>query len=241
MMKKVFLIAATALAFLFISCGTTGALKSDAYPEMYGEKAPVSILVMPPINETSNVDAKDFFYYTLNQALADKGYYVFPSILAMQTLQQESAYDSEMFVDGDIHKFGTTFGADLLLFTTITKWEKSAIGSQVTIEIDYKLRSTSTGNTVYERKCTFICDTSQKVMSGGGGYAALFALAANVVASAVSTATTDYVLVARNCTYYTLDDLPAGKYYEAKAGLDGGEAAGAPAVVYRVQKNQLTR
>ena len=239
MMKKFYLIGAIALAFLFISCGTTRGLKSEEFSEMYGENPPVTILVMPPINTTSNVDAKDYFYYTLNQTLADAGYYVYPSLLAMQTLQNESAYDSELFVEGDISKFGSTFGADLLLFTTITRWDKSAIGGKVTVGIDYALRSTATGNTVYKRSCIFNCDTSVQ-SSGGGGMAGLIALAAAKIAQAISTATTDYVLVARNCNYYALSsDLPAGKYNEARFGVDGAEQAGAESLKVTVQRAGL--
>lgn len=236
MTKKLHFIGAIALALLFISCGSTRGLKSEAFPGLYGENPPVSILIMPPINTTSNVDAKDYFYYTLNQTLADAGYYVYPPLLAMQTLQTESAYDSEMFIDGDISKFGTTFGADLLLFTTITEWDKSVIGGKVTVGIDYVLRSTSTGEIVYNRSCRFACDTSQT----GGSSSSLVALAVKAVAQVVSTVTTDYVLVARNCNYYALaSDLPAGKYNEAKFGLDGAETAGNETVKYTVQRSQM--
>ncbi|MBQ7538106.1 MAG: DUF799 family lipoprotein [Treponema sp.] len=224
------------LSVLFVSCGTTTrGLKSEVFAEMYGEKPPVSILVMPPINTTSNVDAKDYFYYTLNQTLADSGYYVYPSLLAMETLQSESAYDSELFVDGDISKFGSTFGADLVLFTTITRWEKSVVGSKVIVEIDYNFRSTSTGNTVYHRATTFTCNTAAQ--SSGGG---LFALALQAALSVAQTALTDYVRVARACNYTSLSgDLPAGKYNEARFGVDGAESAGAEQAGFMVNLNRL--
>lgn len=234
-MKKRYVLGAALLALLFASCGTTRGIKSDVYSGMYGEKPPVSILVMPPINTTSNVDAKDYFYYTLNQTLADAGYYVYPSLLAMETLQTESAYDAEMFVNGDISKFGSTFGADLLLFTTITKWEKHVMPARVVVGIDYALRSTTTGETVYHRESTFTCNT--QAQSSGSG---LFALALQAAMTVAQTALTDYVRVARACNYTTLSgDLPAGKYNAAKFTVDGTEEAGAENAKFSVNLNQL--
>jgi hypothetical protein len=91
---------------------------------------------MPPINLTNNVDAKDYFYYTLQTAVANRGYYSFPPLLSYEVLQQESAYDSELFLESDIAAFRRTFGADLLLFTKITNWKKHPVGGKVDVEIE---------------------------------------------------------------------------------------------------------
>ena len=237
MMKKLCFLSAIVLAgLLFVSCGaTTRGLKSEVYSGMYGKNPPISILVMPPINTTSNVEAKDYFYYTLNQTLADQGYYVYPSLLAMETLQSESAYDSEMFVNGDISKFGSTFGADLLLFTTITQWEKHVYPARVVVGIDYVFRSTVTGETVYHRSSTFTCNT--QAQSSGGG---LLGLALQAAMTVAQTALTDYVRVARSCNYVTLaSDLPAGKYNAEKFTVDGAEEAGAENAKFSANLNQL--
>lgn len=80
-MKTRFLILTTAVALsaLFTSsCGLLkkGATRGEAYAKIYSE-APISILVMPPINETNKVDAKEAVYATLYRPLVDRGYYVF--------------------------------------------------------------------------------------------------------------------------------------------------------------------
>ena len=66
---------------------------------MYEEK-PVTLLVMPPINNSSNVEAKDLLYTSISKPLAEAGYYVISTMLAMDILKAESAYDAEMFVTG---------------------------------------------------------------------------------------------------------------------------------------------
>ena len=59
-MKKslIFVLCAVLAGLLLASCGTT---KSAAFPKMYDEK-PCVMLVMPPINNSSAADAKDYFY-----------------------------------------------------------------------------------------------------------------------------------------------------------------------------------
>ena len=74
------------------SCSTTTRLSQ--YPKMY-ESKPVTILVMPPINNTANVEAKDLLYTSINKPLAEAGYYVISPHLAMDILKSESAYDAE--------------------------------------------------------------------------------------------------------------------------------------------------
>ncbi|MGC3976897.1 MAG: hypothetical protein QM751_00815 [Paludibacteraceae bacterium] len=58
-MKKTVLILITAIALA--SCGSSSKLtKSVAYKGIYEEK-PLTILLMPPINKSTNVEAKEFF------------------------------------------------------------------------------------------------------------------------------------------------------------------------------------
>ena len=60
---------------LIVGCGTTSKLnKAQAYKGMYEEK-PVSVLIMPPINRSTNVDAKEYFHTTLNVPILNAGYY----------------------------------------------------------------------------------------------------------------------------------------------------------------------
>ena len=117
------------LCFALISCVSPSAGKNiNVWPEFYTENPPASVLVMPPINLTNNVDAKDYFYFTLQTAVANRGYYSFPPLLSYEVLQQESAYDSELFLESDLTAFKRTFGADLVLFTKITNWKKHPVG-----------------------------------------------------------------------------------------------------------------
>jgi hypothetical protein len=204
-MKKIFYILLIC-PLLVQSCNVSKLTRADAYPKMYSER-PISIAVMPPINTTTNVESKEFFYVTLSRTLCEQGYYVVPSFLCLDLYKTESAYDAENYATGPLDKFRAVLGADAALFTYITEWKKSTIGSNITVTIEYILRSTTTNETIFQRKGTITYDTSVQV-SGGG----LFGALAGLAASAISTALSDYIPVARACNAVVLSDMPAGKY-----------------------------
>ncbi|MDR1155092.1 MAG: DUF799 domain-containing protein [Bacteroidales bacterium] len=194
---------------LFHSCAPKGTriTRAEAYPAFYNEQHPLSIIVMPPVNKTTNVDAKENFYITMSRTLAERGYYVVSPFLAMEMFQSESAYDAEMFITAPLNQFREVTGADLALFTNIVDWKKSAIGSKVVVTVEYIMRSTVSNETVFQRTGTITYDTS--VNTGAGGLAGAIA---NVAASAISTAVQSYLPIAGACNEAVLSDIPAGKY-----------------------------
>jgi hypothetical protein len=219
-MKKTLIFSSLAAVICLSSCSSTGSLtKAVAYQGMYEQK-PIAILLMPPINRSTEVEAKEYFHSTLNVPIVDAGYYVIPPFLSMEILKKESAYDSELFLNGSLNKFGEVFGADLALFTIINRWDKSGLAARVRVEVEYLFKSVKTNEIVYSRKGSVIYDTS--VSTGVGG---VWGALANLAASAINTATTKYVDVARVCNAYTFKDLPAGKYSPTYQ-QDGQDAAG---------------
>lgn len=213
-MKRIIYTLCLLSIVVLTSCGGAKIQKAKAYKGIY-EAKPLTVLLMPPINRSTNVEAKEFFHSTLNKPLDNAGYYVIPPFLSMAILKKESAYDSEMFMDGSLKKFGEVFGADVVLFTIINKWDKSALFSKVDVNVQYVIKSTKTNEILYDRTADITYDTSVST-----GFALL-----DIAASAISTATTKYVEVARACNGYTLKDIPAGKY-SPKYAKDGEEIAG---------------
>ena len=148
MKKQLYLLVV--ISILITSCGPTSKLtKSQAYPEIYKQK-PLAVLIMPPINRSTAVEAKEYFHTTLNVPIANAGYYVIPPFLSMEILKRESAYDSELFIDRpSLEIFRDIFGADIALFTIISKWDKSSVASNVKVEIEYIAKSTLTNQVLY--------------------------------------------------------------------------------------------
>lgn len=204
------------------SCSPT-ITRSVQYPKMYEEK-PTTILVMPPINNTTNADAKDYFYSSLAMPLNNKGYYVISPYMALNLLKQESAYDSELFVEGSLEPFKNVFGADAVLFTTINKWEKKAALSYINVDIKYTLKSAKTGEILWER------EGDVKVSFSSGNNNSLLGMALDML----NTALTDHVVAARRCNNFIFQDLPEGKY-SPQFGNDGNMPAGKPKVTGSVK------
>lgn len=205
-MKNYFII--TMVAILLSSCAQ-GITRGVQYSQLYEEK-PTTIVIMPPINQTNSVEAKEFFYTTMYMPLCEKGYYVYSPYLTMEMFQSESAYDSEVFLENDIGSFNKMLGADAAMFTIVKSWSKNSLFGTLTVGVEYILRSTTTGATLYHREGLINVDTS---VSGGGG-GALGALV-NMAATAVTTAMTDKVVAGRKCTAFVLSDMPVGKYDQA--------------------------
>jgi hypothetical protein len=218
-MRKIIFTAIIATAILS-SCTTISKIpKSTAYNGMYSEK-PTSILLMPPINRSTNIESKEYFHSTLNVPLANSGYYVIPPFLSMEILKKESAYDAELFLDSDLSKFHEIFGADIVVFTIINKWDKSGLAAKVYVEVEYIIKSTKTNNILYSRKGTVTYDASVSSQAGGLAGALL-----DIALSSINTAATKYVDVARACNAFTFKDLPAGPYKQ-NYNMDGAEMSG---------------
>lgn len=63
-------ILACLVVVLLSSCAET-LTRGQQYAKLYEEK-PVSIVIMPPVNQTNSVEAKDFFYTTMYMPLCEK-------------------------------------------------------------------------------------------------------------------------------------------------------------------------
>lgn len=192
-------------SILFCSCEVSNSYTRESqYPKFYEEK-PTSILVMPPINNTTNVEAKDLLYTSISQPLIEAGYYVVSPHLAMELLKAESAYDAELFIDQDAAVFGRVFGADAVVFSIIDEWQKQGFG--ISTKLKYIVKSTTTNAILFERSCDLYLDLRQN--SGGNS---LLSAVVDLAVSAINTAVTDHIVAARKCNRYIFSDIPRGKY-----------------------------
>ncbi|MBR5603998.1 MAG: DUF799 family lipoprotein [Bacteroidales bacterium] len=209
-MKKIRLSIISILAsILMSSCATY--TRAGLYPMMYEEK-PLSILVMPPINNTTNVEAKELLYTSISKPLIEAGYYVVSPHIAMEFLKAESGYDAERFIEGNISMFGNIFGADAVIFSIVDRWTKVGLGIQTRIK--YVMKSTKTNEILFERTCDLYLDLS--VDSGSSG---ILGALIDITASAIMTAATDHIVAARKCNGYIFNDIPRGAY-SPEFGLD---------------------
>jgi hypothetical protein len=105
--------------------------------------APRSILVVPAVNKSLDVDAPNYLLSTLTIPLAEKGFYVFPVNTAKFILEQEGFYEGEQVHKQPPEALAKLFGADAVLYVTINRWDAqyAFIAATVTVEFDYRMVS----------------------------------------------------------------------------------------------------
>ncbi|HKK00798.1 MAG TPA: GNA1162 family protein [Desulfuromonadales bacterium] len=207
---KIFKLAALIAVAIFslTACGPNMVTKKQAYGEMYKEK-PVSLLVLPPINQSTAADAKEFYDTTIAEPLTLHGYYVFPIEVIDSIMRNEGYPDTEELVNVPPQKFKDLFGADAVMFIVIKKWDTSyyVIGGNVKVSISYIIKSTTTGDVLWRYHDTLKVDTTGQNRVGG-----IAGLVLQTVETAVKTAMTNYVPIARRLNFIALNAIPAGKY-----------------------------
>src|SRR5450759_3612261 len=148
-MKNLCLMNATILTIFFIGCNPQ-ITKQEFAPKMYSQH-PLSIVVLPPINKSTAVDAKEYYTTTIAEPLTNCGYYVFPMEVVNDVLKQEGLFDTETMMNVPPQKFKEFFGADAVLFVTITQWNTSYLitSGSVTVKLTCELRSTATADVLW--------------------------------------------------------------------------------------------
>jgi len=196
--------------FVISACGPKIITKKEAFPGMYARKIN-SILVVPPINVTTAADASEYYSATIAEPASFTGYYIYPIEVVNAVFKKEGMADSALLLKAPPKKFREHFGADAVLFITITKWNTAyfVIGGNVQVGMEYRLVSTETGEVLWKYNENLVVDTSG---GRGGGIAGLVL---KIVETAIKTATTDYVPIAHRVNVMALSTMPYGQYNEA--------------------------
>ncbi|MFE8070045.1 DUF799 family lipoprotein [Marinobacteraceae bacterium S3BR75-40.1] len=223
MMKKyLYLILLITVALSISACAPQRISKQEAFPKMY-EEAPQSILVVPAVNQSTAADAPDLYSSTIAQPLAYSGYYVMPIEVTTAILRSEGIQSGAQLTDVPPQKFKEFFDADAVLYVTITQWDTNyyVVGGNVTVGVQYLLKSTETGETLWNYHDTRAVDTSGDANNG---------LLAAIIVTAIKTATQDYVPVASQVNFAAINTMPLGKYHP-KQGKDGQFKVVSPAKI----------
>jgi hypothetical protein len=207
---RVFSFIVAACAALWLS-GCVTQPKPD-YSNFFDHQ-PRSILVVPPANKTTAVDAPAVFLTTLSAAFAERGYYVFPVFLVQDILNDLGATDEGAIAAIPPEKFKEVFGTDSILYVTITDWTTTyvVLSSNITVGAEYRLVDAGTGAVLWTG--------SQKVIqsSGGGGGGGLAGLIVAAVQAAVTATTVQYRPIAIQANNMAASrsgyGLPAGPYH----------------------------
>lgn len=134
---------------------------------------PASILVLPPVNESPDVNATFSMLAQATYPLAEGGYYVMPVSLVNETFHQNG-----LTVAADMHqvpaaKLKEIFGADAALYMKITRYGSTytVLSSAAVVSAEARLVDLSTSNLLWSGRATASSDENNN--NGGGGLAGL--------------------------------------------------------------------
>lgn len=116
------------------------------------QAAPRSILVLPPMNSSVEVNAPYSYLSTISKPLAEKGYYVFP-VSVVDTFLKENGLPTPAEMNGiALDKIDEIIGADAVLYVDIKDWgQKFQVLSSVTVVQGHvKLVSVKTGELLWD-------------------------------------------------------------------------------------------
>lgn len=156
--------------------------------------APRSILVLPPINNSVEVNAPYSYLSTISQPLAEKGYYVFP-VTVVDTFLKENGLPTPVEMNGiALEKIDEIIGADAVLYVEIQDWgQKFQVLSSVTVVRGHvKLVSVKSGELLWDAIIN-----AQYNPSGNNGGGIVGALVGAVVSQIAGEVSDNSPLVAR--------------------------------------------
>ena len=204
-MKNILKLLCLVLLVNLTSCSSAAKItKFSEYPEIYNER-PETILFIPPINNTTAADAKDLLRTTIAPILSEKGYYVLPIEPIFDFFKLNGAYSIAETSDKlPLDQFKDIFDADAVLMLTINGWDKKfyVVGGHVRVDLLYELVSTKTGKTLWKVRKNVKVDTSSSNQNAS--------LLTNILLTAVNTASTKYVDIAKYAHVLALTTIPAG-------------------------------
>jgi hypothetical protein len=167
--------ALLACAFLLTGCQT---VKPYDYTN-FRAHPPRSILVLPPLNESTAVEGTYGYLTTVTRPVAERGYYVFPVAVVDQFMKDNGLPTANEMQQAPLAKFAEVTGADAVLFLDLKQYgaHYEVLSSVVMVEVTAKLVDTRTGTLLWEGH-----GVAQQGSGSGGS------LLGDLVAAAISQA-----------------------------------------------------
>ncbi|MEW6612619.1 MAG: DUF799 domain-containing protein [Pseudomonadota bacterium] len=204
------LIIAFGLVLLTTGCATTP--PSNDYTQ-FRQADPRSILVVPVVNRSVDINAPDYFLSTITRPVAERGYYVFPVNLTKHLLEDDGLSDADLVHEADPKRVAELFGADSVLYITIDRWDAKYVllSTTVTVKFNYSLKSAKTGEEIWHSSETMVYQPQNN--STGNPLGDLIAAA---VSAAITKAAPNYIPLAQQANALAVArphrGLPAGPH-----------------------------
>jgi len=153
----------------------------------FQQAKPVTLLVMPPVNDSPDVKATPGVWAHATRPLAEAGYYVLPVTLVDETFKQNGINTANEAQDIPYPKLRDFFGADAAVYIRVMKYGTSyqVVASETRVDVEARILDLRTGTMLWEGKA--FATSAEQSQQQQGGLVGL--LVAAVVKQIVGTAT----------------------------------------------------
>lgn len=178
----------------------------------FNKAAPRSILVLPVVNKSLDVEAPGYFLSTVTTPFANRGFYVFPVNAVKSVMDLEGMADPDLAHRADPKILGELFGADAILYVTINRWDAkyALITTSVTVDFGYEIKDGRTGESLWKDKQMMVYSPQQN-NSTGNPMADLLVMA---VSAAITKAKPNYLPLTRIANGSVSLRVPEGPYIQ---------------------------
>jgi hypothetical protein len=175
----------------------------------FKQHMPRSILILPPLNETTEVGGDYSYYSSTFVPVAERGFYVFPAVLVDDMFKENGLPSAPDMHAVPLDKLRAIFGADAVLYITLLQYGTKfiIISSQTTVAAKARLVDTATGTLLWQGT---VAVTQGSGDSGGGLIGALITA---VVTQIINTKTDEG---------YTVSKIANAQLFIVKQGLLAG-------------------
>lgn len=208
MIKLIKGLCVVAAALLATGCATqkVGTHHLDAFHNA----APRSILVLPPVNESTDPRATTSVLATLPFFLEEKGYYVFPVNTVKTLLEYEGYYEPAEAHAAPPEQLANLFKADAILYVTIHQWTSKYLLLSTTTEVDFEYRIVNAdGSELWKQRRRMVYTPNQNNSNSLAG------LIVSAIVAAAERADPNYLPLTRQANNYVFNGyygLPPGPY-----------------------------
>ena len=148
---------------------------------------PATLLVLPPVNESPEINATSGVWSHATLPLAEAGYYVLPVTLVDETFRQNgvnTANDAQEIPSTKLREF---FGADAAVYMKIKKYGTSyaVLASETRVEVEARIVDLRSGELLWQGKA--VATSAEEQQQSQGGLVGLLVTA--IVKQIIGTAT----------------------------------------------------
>jgi hypothetical protein len=165
-LARILSLSTVVAAALLSGCAT----KAPPYDYSAFIKAkPATLLVMPPVNDSPEVNATPSVWSHATRPLAEAGYYVLPVTLVDETFRQNGVNTANEAQEISLQKLRDFFGADAAVYLKVTKYGTSyaVLASETRVEVEGRIVDLRSGELLWQGKAMATSAEQQQQAQGG--------------------------------------------------------------------------